>query len=636
MTAGLSRWPRDAARILAIVGGVALVAVSVFTVVDALLRWIFTAPIPGSNEIFETVVPIAVGLFFPISVLERSHLSVDFLESRLPARVKSWLLTVAGATLLFVFLLIAIEMTGYASDVSNRNISSIMLGIPVGPVFIALAVAFSVTAALQLFDLFLRVGESLTLHGEVRLLKHLSVTVAFLVGIAAAVWLAEAAVPPLAQVVKQDPVAVTIGFFLVLWIMLLILIPLGPATMIVGLFGSSLIVGVDPARAVVKTEVVDFLTNSQVATLPLFIIMGSFAVGAGLAEDIFRLAEKIFAKLRGGLALASIAGCAGFGAVTGSSLATSLTIGNIAIPEMNRRGYTPSLSTGCIAAGGTLGQLVPPSTALILYALLTETSIGQLFVGAVIPAAIAVLFYLVAVGLTVRLNPAAAPERLSTSIGEVVSAAKGSWVVVAIVLMVIGGIYTGVLTVVEAACFGVVATFAVMLIRKHRSVSNIVDGISAGAKMSAVVYALIFGGVVFSFFVGVSGVTASLLRAIEGFDVAPLVIIALILVVYIALGTVMESFGVLLITIPIVIPIIEALGYDLVWWGIIMLVVVETGMITPPLGLNVYVLRSITPEVPLGTVFKGVMPFVLADLVKLVILVLIPQLVLWLPSTIFR
>ena len=440
-----------------------------------------------------------------------------------------------------------------------------------------------------------------------------------------------------ADTAQAFPGTVALVLFALMWVVALLFVPLGATMGLIGVLGAALLSGTEPALTVLATSATEFLTNSQLAVLPLFLMMGSFAAAAGLSGDIYDLAHVLLGHRRGGLALATIGGCAGFGALTGSSLATAATIGNVALPEMRQRGYAPGLATGCVAAGGTLGQLVPPSTVIILYAILTEESIGQLFIGAIIPAVIAVVLYMITIALYVRLVPNAAPAAAQRKhIAEIMAAVRRSWGVLFLFGLVIGGLYGGIFTATEAAAVGAGAAFLFALFRGKLSGGALWQVMGETTATTAMIYILIFGAVTFSFFIGITGLPEKLTEFMGGLNLPPLGIIALLLVVYIILGAIMDPFPVMVITVPIISPLIVDLGFDLVWWGIIMVVVVETGLITPPFGINVFILKGIAGgDVPTATAFRGVMPFVTADLIKLALLVIFPALILWLPSTMF-
>ncbi len=431
---------------------------------------------------------------------------------------------------------------------------------------------------------------------------------------------------------------VGVGLFLLMWLLVLLVFPLGAAMALVGLVGSIMLAGTDPALSVLATESTGFLTNEQVATLPLFLMMGSFAVAGGLSSDIYNLAHKLIGHFRGGLALATIAGCGGFGALTGSSMATAATIGRVALPEMKARGYSLQLATGCIAAGGTLGALVPPSVPLIFYALLTSQSIGILFIASFMPAMLAIALYLLTVMIYVWWVPSSVPpDSRRVTFGELVSAFRSAWEVLALFAMVLGGLYGGIFTATECAAFGAGGTFIVALWRGKLRDGNFLRVMGETTATTAMLYILIFGAVNFSFFMGLTGAPELLTNFFSSLQLPAMATIFLLLMVYIVLGAVMDSFPVMLITVPIIAPFIQHLGYDLIWWGIVMVCVMETGMITPPFGLNVFIMKSIGgSKLPLATVFRGVMPFVVADLIKLVLLVLFPAIAIWLPKTMMQ
>ena len=405
---------------------------------------------------------------------------------------------------------------------------------------------------------------------------------------------------------------------------------------LLGLITAIAFLGLDPALSVLGNESVQFLTNPAVAILPLFLMMGSFAVVAGMSSDIYELAHKLLSHRRGGLALATIGGCAGFGALTGSSLATVATIGRVALPEMAARGYGKGLAAGTVAAGGTLGALVPPSIPLIFYALLTESSIGRLFIAAVIPAAIAVLFYLIAISVyrAPQSQRRAGSRSSRADWTEILHALRRAWSAILLLTVVVGAIYTGICTETEAAALGAGGAFIAALARGKMTRVTLFQVMGETTATTALIYLIIIGVLTFSFSMGVTGMPQQITEYVGNLHLGPVIVIGAILLIYLALGAIMDSNTVMFVTIPIVTPLISGMGYDLVWWGIINLVVLETGLITPPFGIHLFVLKSIAgSDVPLGTVYRGVLPFVFADLAKLVLLVLFPALALWLPST---
>ena len=428
------------------------------------------------------------------------------------------------------------------------------------------------------------------------------------------------------------PAGLAIWFFCFLWVVILLLMPLGPAMGFAGILGTAALMGMDPSLTVFGSEAKKFLTNESLATLPLFLLMGSFAATAGLSGDIYALAHAVLGHRRGGLALATIGGCAGFGALTGSSLATAVTIGKIALPEMKQRGYADTLAAGCVAAGGTLGQIVPPSTAIIIFAFLTEESIGKMFVGAIGPAVVAIFLYMLTVWLLVRINPSLSPTRPERGWHDVGPALVRCWGAFLLFGLVIGGLYGGIFTETEAASVGAFGAFLFALFRGKLKGGALWSVMAETTATIAMIYTLILGAVTFSFFIGATRLPDLLGDFIRDANIAPLLVVCIFIVAYLLLGMVMESFAMMVITVPVFAPIIGDMGYSMIWWGLITVICVETGMISPPFGLNLFVLKSIAPDTSLTTIYRGVVPFALADIVRVAILVAFPAIILWLPK----
>jgi tripartite ATP-independent transporter DctM subunit len=602
----------------AFVGVAGMLLIAFATIGDVLLRWLFNAPIAGLGELESMALAVAVAACLPAGAAQGVNLTVDLLGTRASAATLERLKAFGAAALLVFYALLAWRMGVFAHALQARQATTVYLGIPVAPFMWAVTVFLA----------------GATFAQGLVVARRPAMLIAVLLGLALLWW----GFAPLSQLAKASPgwtSALTVG---AVWLLLVAYVPLAAALGLLGVLCAALMLGADPALSVLGNESAQFLSNAQVAVVPMFLMMGSFAVVAGMAEDIYDLAHALFAQLRGGLALATIGGCGGFGAVTGSSLATVATIGRVALPEMTARGYSPALAAGCVAAGGTLGALVPPSIPLIFYAFLTETSIGKLFVAAVVPAAIAIVFYMGAVMLTVRLSPAAAPARAArTDWSAIATAARKAWAALALFAVVLGGIYGGIFTETEAAAVGAAGAFLVAVLRKKITAATIAQVLGETTATTALLYLIIFGVLTFSFSLGVTGLPQRMAALVNGLHWQPLAVIFVLLAVYIALGCIMDSNTVMFVTIPIVTPLVQAMGYDLVWWGIINLVVLETGLITPPFGLHLFVLKGIGgTDVPLATVYRGVLPFVAADLLKLALLILFPALALWLPSTMNR
>ena len=411
-------------------------------------------------------------------------------------------------------------------------------------------------------------------------------------------------------------------------------VPIGAAMAIGGFIGTGLIIGWEPAVAVLGIDPAQQIASSELAVIALFLLMGNFAGVAGLSADLYRLAQALVGHKRGGLAMATVASCAGFGAVCGSSLATVGTMARIALPEMKRRGYADSLSTGSIASGATLGIIVPPSVIMVLYAILTEQFITALFVAAVIPALLATIGYLVAVRVSVALNPEAGPAGPRAPWSNRWGALRESWGVILLAALVSGGIYSGIFTINEAASVGAALAIIFAWVRGKLNRTSFFKNLKETAASTALIYLIIIGANIFGYCISLSHIPDIIITAIEALPIPDLMIIYLMLAMYIVLGAIFDEVAAMVITLPFVFPMITAMGYDPIWWGIINVVVIEIGMIMPPIGINVFVMQGMAPGVTLRTIYKGVTPFVIADIVRLIILVALPVLTLWLPKAI--
>ena len=416
----------------------------------------------------------------------------------------------------------------------------------------------------------------------------------------------------------------------IMLLLIFIRVPIGVAMATVGFVGYAILEGTGPALSILVSESAGVISNYEYAVIPLFLLMGSFATAGGLSAEIFNLANAFVGHRRGGLAIATMGGCTLFGAICGSSPATAATFGRVALPQMLSRGYAPGFAAGCIAAGGTLGSLVPPSIIMVVYAVLAEVSILDVFVAAVVPAGIAVLFHIVAIAIYTRAVPSAGPAGTRMSWRERLSVLKQCWAVVILLVAVIGGIYGGITTVNEAAAVGATFTLIIAVARGRMSWSDFLRALGETAGNTAVIYMVIFGASIFSYFFTISGAPMELVGRIGASEAPPLVIIFALLLMYLLLGAVFETVSAMLITLPFVLPLVISLGYDPVWWAIVNIVVIELGMITPPIGLNVFVLREVARDISLSTIFRGVSIFVVSDVLRLIVITVFPVLTLYL------
>ena len=428
----------------------------------------------------------------------------------------------------------------------------------------------------------------------------------------------------------MDPLTIALLGFLIMLLLIAMHVPLGVAMALVGITGFAWVVGWGPALSLLASEPASAMGNLDLAVIPLFMLMGSLAAAGGLASDIYNLAYALIGHRRGGLATTTVVACAGFGAICGSGVATTATFGRVAMPEMLGRSYKPDIAAGSIAAGGTLGIIVPPSAMMILYSVLTEQSVLSLFIAAIVPAVLAVLFYIVAIQVKLARDPEAGPRGDRASVSERLAALRQASGVIVLAVVVMGGIYSGIFTVNEAAAVGVVVAFLFMLLRRKLNRHTFLSVLAEASAGSAMIYIMVFGATIFSYFIAVTGAAEFVVGGISSLAVPREVIIFGLLLLYIFLGAFFDEVAAMVITLPFVIPVVQSLGYDLVWWGIINVVVIGIGMLTPPIGINVMVLNSMHKSISLGTIYRGIGPFLVADLVRLTLLVLFPPLTLWL------
>ncbi|MDW8469597.1 MAG: TRAP transporter large permease [Burkholderiales bacterium] len=409
-------------------------------------------------------------------------------------------------------------------------------------------------------------------------------------------------------------------------------VPLWISMILVGTLGFTWKVSLPAALSMIGQIAYETSMSYALSVVPLFVLMGNLVTRARLSEELYDAAYAFFGHLRGGLALSTIVACAGFSSICGSSLATAATMGKVAYPSMKRFGYKDTLAAGCIAAGGTLGILIPPSVLLVIYGILTEQNIGQLFAAGILPGVVATLCYLGAVLYVVRRDPQAGPPGERQGWPQRLRALSHVWGVLLLFGLVMGGLYGGVATPTECAGVGAGGAFLFALFRHGLSWRILVQILVESARTTAMIFAILIGAMIFSNFVNLTGMPAALRDFVGGSGFSPLMVIVAILVVYVLLGCVLESLSMILLTVPLFYPLVQHLGFDLIWFGILVVCVTELSLITPPVGLNVFVLRGVLPAVSITAIYRGVTPFVVADIVRLAILVAFPAISLYLPS----
>jgi tripartite ATP-independent transporter DctM subunit len=423
-----------------------------------------------------------------------------------------------------------------------------------------------------------------------------------------------------------------LGFALMM-VLILARVPIAAAMAIVGVLGSAALAGWSAALATLKQGPFERATSYTLVVVPLFVLMGYLAARAGLSQNLFRAANVWLGHWRGGLAMATVGACAGFAAICGSSVATGAAMCTVALPEMRRYRYADSLSTGSIAAGATLGIMIPPSIIFVLYGILTEQSIGKLLMAGVLPGLVETVLFIIAIAIVAAVWPTLGAAGPRATWRERLRAVRDVWEVVVLFLIVIGGIYLGLATPAESAAFGVVGALIFGVLKRTLGWRKLLTALDETVRTTAMVFFIVIGADLFNYFMALSQMPMRLAAWLAHMQVAPVVVLWTIIVTYIILGALMDELAMILLTVPIFFPVVTAVGYDPIWFGVVIVVVVQIGLIAPPIGLNVFVIGGMARDVPLATIYRGIMPFLAMQIVLLALLTLWPPLALLLPST---
>ena len=434
----------------------------------------------------------------------------------------------------------------------------------------------------------------------------------------------------------MDPIVLAYASFPILLVLIFLRVPIGLAMLVVGLAGSWQVYGsAAPLLNQMKTLAYSQFSSHSLSIVPLFLLMGQFATLGGMSKSLFKAAEAFLGHRRGGVAMAAVGACAGFGAICGSSLATAATMGQVALPELKRAGYAGSLAAGTLAAGGTLGILIPPSIVLVIYAILAEQNIAKLFAAAFVPGILAAIGYMVVVNIVVRINPRLAGSMAPLPWAERLRSLGAVWPVMLIFVVVVGGIYSGVFTPTEGAAVGAVSTGVLAVWRGGLTRAKLVEAFEATAGGTAMVFMIVLGAAAYNSFLALSQMPQELASWVGAQGFSPMVVLWAIIVFYLIFGCIMDSLSMILLTIPIFFPMVTGLDFGMppedfaIWFGIIVLIVVEVGLITPPVGMNLFVIQAMAPDISIRDTYRGVWPFVASDLIRVTLLVLFPAITLF-------
>lgn len=422
---------------------------------------------------------------------------------------------------------------------------------------------------------------------------------------------------------------------LVLFFFLFLGMPIGFGMLLIAFCGTVYVVGSSGGLSILRTFPYQYAASYNLVVIPLFVLMAEVAYHAGVSWDLYFGANKILGGTRGSLAMATVCGCAGFAAVSGSSFATAATMGSVALPEMRKFHYDKRLATGCVAAGGSIGILIPPSVILVIYAVMTEQSIGKLFMAGFFPGLLETSLYIATIYIIVRLRPGWAPPSEKVPWREKVHGLKAAWIPLVLFTTVIGGIYVGVFTPTEAAAIGALGSFVVLFARRKGSRQSVRESLLSAGRTTGMIFMILIGAMTLNFFLGITRMPMALADFIGGLSVPPIFVIVAILFIYLLLGCIMDPMAMILLTVPIFFPMVMKLGFDPIWFGILIVRAVEMGLITPPIGINVFVIKGVARDVSLFEVFIGIIPFLAADIVCVTLLIVFPQISLFLPNSMY-
>jgi tripartite ATP-independent transporter DctM subunit len=606
---------------------VATIAVMMFIcAADTILRYFFNSPILGTIEIIEFLMAALVFLGLAYTSMHKGHINVDVISSRFSPRVQAVFSSITCFLTLGVFAMISWRCFVYAALLKKGNYFSATWHIPIYPFLYVAAVGAIVICLVLIFDFKGYIDQVFKDYKQWRkraalLLLMIAVWTVFALPLWGMEWIG-----------GGSPLMAGVFFTVLLIVIMFSGMSVGVVMALIGFLGLVYVSGATPAFSLVS--VISYGTSASYtnSVIPLFVLMGVFCFQAGLSSDLYYAAYKWLARLPGGLAMATIAACAGFAAVSGSGAATAATMGTVALPEMKKYKYDSALATGCVAAGGTLGILIPPSIPLVIYGVLTQQSIGKLFLAGIIPGILQAIFYIVTIYILCKKNPSFGPTGPSVSLKDKVVSLKNTWGVIVLFLLVIGGLYFGVFTPTEAAGVGAFGAFIFALSRRRLNWNGFTKSLVETGITTGMIVLLLIGGNLFGQFLTLSRLPSSIAAFMTDFEMNRYIIIAGMVLIYIILGCIMSSMTMIIITVPIFFPVITALGFNPIWFGILVVRMVEIGAITPPVGLNVFILKGIAKDVPMSTIFRGIMPFLYADVVHVILLIAVPGIVLLVPN----
>lgn len=594
-------------------------------VVDIILRTFFNSPISGTLELEQYMLAVVVFLSLGYTMMEDQHVNIDFLSSRYSRKmtlVSKGIFSLLTTCLCTIF---AWQNIIRGIEAYEEMDIGMVTEIPLYPFFIIAVLGCALTAIIALTNLLTYTVELIRNYSR----SWLWISTIFMVGILGMT------LPYLLKLTSVNLSLSATGVICMLMMITIMMLGM-PIAFVLGLVGFSgiwYVKGINTALSIVKLSVFDSVSDYFFCVIPFFVLMGFICFRSGLSQSLYRVGNKLFGQLPGGLAIGTIFGCAGFAAICGDSLATAGTMGSVAIPEMKKYKYQDSLATACVAAGGTLGILIPPSVGFIIYGLIAEQSIGKLFMAGIIPGILMALSFSVIIYIQCRLNPSAGPAAPSATLSEKLRAIVGIWPMLILFIAVIGGIYMGFFTPTEGGAVGVAGAVVIGFLNRQLSIKSLYEACLEAMGLVGMIFGIIIGVSILGYFIVITEIPLILADHIIALPVSRYVIFVLILFLYVILGMVMNIIPMIMVTLPIIFPTIVALGFDPIWFGVIMVMIMEMGQITPPVGINVFVIAGVARDVPMATIYRGMIPFVMAMIFVIFLLTLFPDLALFIPNS---
>ena len=600
--------------------GVGLIMVLILTT-NVIGRYIFRHPLIGTVEIEELMLVVLVFFGIAYAQLKKRHVSIPFIVDRLPVYLRNIINNVAIFISLLVFVLITWRSIILAKLYWENRVSSLYLEIPLAPFVLIITLGCIIMSLIIFLDYISTLKD---LHRNTSHLLYAFVIKSLLVAVILfLLW----------QPVKLHLVEAKLASLMIVTLIVLLFSNtlIGSVLALVGFIGMAFLGGTKAALGLLSNIPFSTTASYSMCVIPFFLLMGEFAYQAGLSRSLYQTAYKWLGHLRGGLAMATVVACGGFAAVSGSSLATAATMGTVALPEMRRYNYAPSLAVGSVAAGGTIGILIPPSTILIIYGILTEQSIAKLFFAGFFPGILSIIYYVIVIYVLTKRRPELGPPGPKVNLREKFASLKDTWLVLVVFILIMGGLYAGIFTPTEAGAVGASVILAISLINRKMTWKGLTSSLLDTGETTSMIFVILIGTMIFGRFLAATKLPMTLASFVAHLPVPRTLILAIIIIFYFIFGCIMGTLPLVVLTVPIFYPVIQALGYDPIWFGIVIVMVSEIGLITPPVGMNVFIIKGVAKDVPLSTIFRGIFPFLIADFARLTTIIAFPQICLFLP-----